>query len=267
MPFPSGKEIKHIIFDLDGTLLNQEMEITAFSYDGLSKIIQTGISISIITSRPVFNVISLLKGINIHYIAGCNGALIFNNQKTIFESKQYINKDIALELFDFTQKDNLILNVYKDETVFTNKIADSFYNKKYQRSINVKKLKNFNFDNILMFEIIDEDNKFVKKLKTYFLKKYNKKINIIDSGYGYYQITDIKVSKKDALFFIAEKESIALENFSCFGDSKADIDMLKAVGVPVLMSNSKYKLKEKFLLTEFDNSKDGAIRFALNMLK
>lgn len=261
--------INHIVFDLDGTLLNNKMKLSKFTKKGLERIIDKGIICSIITGRSLINTVNLLNSLNFSYFACCNGAIIYNKQKKEIEKVNYVSNDVVNELIDVFKKENIVLNIYKKDEVYTTKKAKFLMNQKYQEIIKAKEITYFHPNEVLMLEVIDEDNKFVKKVKNCFLKKYNKLITVVNAGFNYFQITKKGINKLYALSYFSKKLNTSFKNTAVFGDSQADYKILKKVGVAVLMKNHslpKKFVKKKFLITDLDNKEDGAIKFALNLL-
>ncbi len=68
-------------------------------------------------------------------------------------------------------------------------------------------------------------------------------VKLLDSGYAYH-IVDCKVSKGNALKYMAEKIGIDVKDFAAIGDSENDIEMLKIAGIGIAVANADLKLKK-----------------------
>ena len=102
--------IKVIVFDLDGTLLNDEKIIPQENVDIIKQLQKAGIAFVIASGRHAHEVFSLLdscgiKGIK--YVICRDGQHIYDENKRRIKSFQYLNaKDIA-RLFTFSNCSNI----------------------------------------------------------------------------------------------------------------------------------------------------------------
>ena len=89
---------------------------------------------------------------------------------------------------------------------------------------------------------------------------YSKKMNIEDVFQG-------TRKKKECLIQLSEKYNISMENICFIGDDINDIPALEAVGMPVIVNNANYKLKDLagIFITDAKGG-DGAFRELSDML-
>ncbi|MBN2544259.1 MAG: HAD-IIB family hydrolase [Spirochaetes bacterium] len=260
------KNIKLIAFDLDGTLLNDNMMITDNTKRGLQKIIINNIICIIISSRSLNNIKNIITDIDFNYLSCCNGSLIYNNRKDVIEECSFIG-NLSKEIIYMLNENDIIINIYCKDNTFTNRLSCKKNNNYYQKSLKPSDFNDYNDEDILMIEIIDENNKFVKMLNKKRLKKYNDFIKISYSGYSYYQITRKNIDKAYSLELISRKLNISPDNTIAIGDSETDLKMLQYSKYGILMKNKCNLInKNEFIITEYDNNNDGAIRCILENL-
>ncbi len=262
------KYIELIAFDLDGTLLNDDMIITDYTKRGLQKIINNNIICVIISSRSLADIKKIISGIDVNYLSCSNGSLIYNNSKDIIEDCSFLENGLSNEIIKILNDSDSIINLYCKESIYANRLPDYKNNKKYQESLNPLNFNDYKNEEILMIEVIDENNKFVKMLKEKRLKKYNDLIELTDSGYGYYQITKKNIDKAGSMRFICRKLKILPEKTAAVGDSETDIKMLKFTKYGILMKNNNSpENRGDFLITDYDNNNNGAIKYILKNLE
>ncbi|MBP1682720.1 MAG: putative hydrolase, partial [Ignavibacteriaceae bacterium] len=83
------KEIKHIVTDIDGTLLNDNGELGIESKKLIRELMNENVVISLATGRLNSATTDIVKELSLNgYVISLDGALIKNcaNDKTIFES-------------------------------------------------------------------------------------------------------------------------------------------------------------------------------------
>lgn len=78
------KEIRLVVTDLDGTLLNPEREISQAAVDIIAEIRKKGVAFTFITGRPPYAVERFARRTGIAGpIAGCNGAVVFEGESLL----------------------------------------------------------------------------------------------------------------------------------------------------------------------------------------
>ena len=67
-----------VLFDLDGTLLNKNLELSKNAIVGLKKIAANNIGISIVSARMLNSIDGYVEGIETNFISALNGSIIYN---------------------------------------------------------------------------------------------------------------------------------------------------------------------------------------------
>ena len=94
--------IKLIALDLDGTLFNNQSQISAHNIDTIKKANEAGTTVVISTGRPYSGLpFEQLKGSGIRYAITTNGSAIYEIEsgKCLFE--EAMDEDIILPILDF----------------------------------------------------------------------------------------------------------------------------------------------------------------------
>ena len=238
------KDTKIVFLDLDGTLKDENKKISTRSKRILKRLTDIGVQIVLTTGRPLPYTVSLSKQFAVSsYVISSNGAEIYNHttNKVIYNFKKY-------ELYFVV---NSLLNSYTNKTFdepgkkvinSLEEIIDETISQIIIESYDIEKMKLFRNE--------------MSKLGT--LKISNKSRNPDPSKQIlFYDITNIDVSKGEALKKLCEHLNIDIEKTMAIGDSDNDIEMLKAVDVKVAMENGTENLKKEANHITLSNNEDG----------
>ena len=238
--------IKAIILDLDGTLLDDNKKISDKTIEFLKQIKE---DIKIIpasarqfcTIKPYLEKLDLLDDNN--YTICFNGSLIVNNkEKELFSS--YIDKNVVIKIDDFILDNNIYWTYYLyDSRLLRNDISniDEFVNKN----------KIYKIVGISTPEVID-------KIRNNLPKCILDNLEITSSELNRIEFVNKGMTKVKAIELLLNKLDIDKENVVAIGDGDNDIDMIKYVGCGIAMSNSPEIVKENAdIVTKNSNNEDG----------
>lgn len=266
--------IKLIGLDMDGTLLNGQLEITPYTKAVLEKTVEQGIEIAAITGRPRCAIPKAYFDIpGIRYLITSNGAQVQNFRTGEFIYQAEMPSDIVMSLIETLLEEDVMLEVFKDGQAYINK---SFMPVLHRYITD----KPFRDDFILNRTAVDDFRDVVRKFDGF--EKFNAlftnpddqavwhakldqsfpEVSIVATTPGrWLEITDKKADKGTALLKLAESLGISQEETLAMGDSGNDLSMLQAAGISVAMINSPEFVKE---LTDYvsdeDNEHDGAVK-------
>ena len=248
------KNIKAIILDLDGTLLDDNKKISDKTIEFLKQIKE---DIKVIpasarqfcTIKPYLEKLDLLDDNN--YTICFNGSLIVNNkEKELFSS--YIDKNIVIKIDDFILDNNIYWTYYLyDSRLLRNDISniDEFVNKN----------KIYKIVGISTPEVID-------KIRNNLPKCILDNLEITSSELNRIEFVNKGMTKVKAIELLLNKLDINKENVVAIGDGDNDIDMIKYAGCGIAMSNSPEIVKENAdIVTKNSNNEDG-VYYVINEL-
>jgi Cof subfamily protein (haloacid dehalogenase superfamily) len=86
--------VELIVFDLDGTLLNKQSEISSYSHDTLSALTERGIAYTVATGRTLHGAVDVLQGHNflLPQIFK-NGVMIWNPEQQDYSLRNFLTLD------------------------------------------------------------------------------------------------------------------------------------------------------------------------------
>ena len=257
-------DIKMIVVDLDGTLLNINKGCSNKSKEYLKKLKDRGYIIVIATGRVLMDSISVTDGAEFaNYIIANSGGLIYdmNNKKII--KNNYIDKLEVRRILESYNNDIdyiTMCDLYSYNRYGYNDIKmDFFYDK------NVNDIDKFILDDNNIYHMIVKFRD-ISLLDRYYKMYDSDKIDVLVmqdsfSENKWLEIFSEGVNKYNGIKYISMLENISNDNIIAFGDSSNDMEMIKNVGIGVSMGNAIDELKDISKYITISHNEDGVIYF------
>lgn len=264
----SRVDIKYIFCDLDGTLLNEEKEISMVTVELLQNLKQKKkVRLGIATGRTLPFVMRILKEKQLltlfDVIVANNGVEIFDiNKQEINYLHQISTSTISTIINTFKKEEKLTIAFRNQKGFFASKRTEviedilmengieccfSPFEEKYEETARV----------MLIFDAKDKDRivPIIKKQKI-------KKVRGLQSMNDTYEFVHEDICKANGLQYYLKNKRDSLLNVMCFGDSENDEEMLQHCGIGVAMKNATENCKDKAsFICEFNNEEDGIYHF------
>lgn len=253
-----------IALDMDGTLLNSRQQISTLTLETLRKLNEQGHKIIISSGRPIRNIMSYYKQLNLDTPIICyNGAYIYpGSEKSLEEYKFSFKKEVVLDIISsigYDKLDNVILETNDDIYLLKNdEDLDVFFTKN-NMCVHLGYIEDHLDEDVMTLLIRVKSPKYNNIVKEIVEKNEGIKLRFwsgkwLDISEIYYE----HINKGQALKAIAEHYSIPQENIIAFGDACNDLELLTVAGQSFAMANAEEEVKQiaKFT-TEFDNNHDG----------
>lgn len=261
------KEIKLIAFDLDGTLLNDERELSENNIKAIKKLLNNDIKIVIATGRPFAGFSRFLRQLDILHEDNYS---ITNTGSIIRENIDYGNIKLnAMDLNDylFIKKitenyDDIQVAFYTDDYLYIDEQNpnEAFIHDKNILRMETRSTDAYSNEPICRINVMGEKellDKFQKENLIVLEKKYATMRNETFS----FEILNKDSSKGKGLEYLSEYLNIERDEIMAFGDNVNDVDMIEYAGVSVAMKNGKDVLKTKADYIAEPNSDDGVAKF------
>ncbi|MGO2314673.1 MAG: sugar-phosphatase [Pseudolactococcus laudensis] len=243
--------IKLVAIDIDGTLVNNNREITPEVFEAIQKAKAAGVKIVIATGRPLLGVKNILESLNLldagDYVITYNGALVQATATGEAFIDEPITYDDYLDIEMESRRLDTPLHSITMSTIYTHNRNISKYsiNEAYITGLPLKyrTAEEMSKHEIIKMMYIDEPEKLdatIVKLPQRFRERYT----IVKSTPFYLEILNKNASKGLAVQHLAEKLGISHEETMAIGDEENDRSMLEAVGNPVVMANGNPELKK-----------------------
>ena len=259
------ERIKVIISDLDGTLLNTDHQISAYTKTIFQKLHSENYLIIVATGRHHLDALPIVEGLDCPvYLVTSNGARIHSPAKELLFSFD-IASDTIKSVLDLDIDPEFTTVLFKEKVWQTNK-----ENKKlnsFQTVMNYPpEIVDFNFvedlSAIKLFFTHNSHQKLVA-LKDKIMEDHSDDFHFAFSLPFCLEFMDKSVDKSVAILKILEIEKYTFEQSISFGDGFNDEKMLLATKKGLIMSNAVESLKNKLPHLEviFSNDDDGVAKY------
>ena len=247
-------KLKMIVTDLDGTLLHSDKELTERTVQTLQKCRQKGILLAIATARFWIGAESYINRLSPDYSITTDGTMVHRDNEMIYGCG-----------FDIPTT-NLLLKLIKEADSGAG-ITVSVGQKVYWNSHRISESKKLHKAIFNDYEspLTEPAYKIVttlpsKDVAEEIAQKASCKV-ISYRGRNLYGFIHKEAGKLPALNSLAKRLHIPMEEIAAFGDDENDIDMLKACGLGVAVSNALPDVVEAADQTTLSNEEDGVADF------
>ena len=261
-------DVKAIMCDVDGTLLNSQGIVSPMTVEMIKKAREKGILFGLSTGRDVHSVKTLLNiwGIDglVDAIVGTGGAEIYDYTLQVDKSSYPLDGELIKDIIHHYEDMDVNFAVPYQGVLYTPK--DDDYIQMLSR------------DDRVPYEVVDFDeflkeprpkliiicnpeymDKVVERSQTFSNDKY--KSSSLKTASVLYEYMDPRVTKTHGLQEVMAMRNISMEQLCTFGDADNDYDMTLHAGVGVVMANGSDKTKSVADYITDDNDHDGIGKF------
>ena len=259
-------DTKILFTDLDGTLLNDQKQISAGNLAAIHMALENGHKIVISTGRALASAKKQAETLGLImpgcYIIAFNGACIYDihEKKVIFS--ETIPLDYVYHLFEEAHKLNIHIQTYDDTQVLTESENDDLFRYCHNTGMEYKVISSVRSE--LIFSpykvlVIDYQHheplvQFQEQIRTW----AEGKIDFYFSCNELLEIVAPDISKGNAIIRLCEQLQIPPEATISAGDADNDISMLQTTHTSVVMKNADPHMHAyATYITEQDNNHDG----------
>ncbi len=263
---------KMVVFDLDGTLLDDKKEINDYTVEIIEKIYNKGVIIIIATGRNYFESKLLTSKLKINKIIMANNGCIVRNSVTediIYE--KYLDYDTFIKIYEEGKKQSLHpiihVNEYNNDydIIIEHDIENNNYlgymkskNKRYK----IIDFKNHTFNNILSVCYLGDYKKlesFENEMKNKYGSLFNSTCSRNLSIRAILEYMNKNGCKWESIKQYASLKGIKSKEIVTIGDDNNDIEMITNSGLGIAMKNGTKKIKEAAdKISQYDNNNLGA---------
>lgn len=240
--FTLENEIKLIAIDMDGTLLNNNYEISLYTKEVIKRAQEKGIHIVLSTGRPLALCYEYHKELDLKTdIVTANGAQIWTHDKKKLAEYTF-DSQIAEDLWTYGDiKRHYMWMVAKDKMFRDSSRPISFHEYEWIK---------------LGFGKLREKEKLIvlEKLDNY------PDLEITSSSICNIEVNPKNVNKANGLKIVSDRLGITFDNMIAIGDSLNDKSMLEAANIGIAMNNAIPEIKEIADVITDTNENDGVAK-------
>lgn len=260
------KKVRLVALDLDGTLLDDNLEVSLKTREAIRNLINKGIYVALVSGRMLraaLLVSSMLK-IDLPIVAYNGGKVFIPGKDELFSKKIPLSE--ALKVIKYGEERNLYVKVYIDDILYIKEPDKASLAFSRTRNIDYKVVgrlsENIKEDVNMIVIYYNEDRNGVideelKDIDVTVTASMSRSIDVVPSG----------VSKDKGLMILAEYLNIDRENILAVGNGLNDLEMLKYAGIGIAMRNSEKCLLDQWNnVSEYTNNEEGVYHIIKQIL-
>ncbi len=237
------KNVKMVVTDMDGTLLNSNHEVSAKFFEIFKHLKQQNILFVAASGRPYYSITEKLSTIKEHItIVAENGGLVIENDEVLLSNS--LSHQNLSHLFGLV---NTIENAHPlfctRHKAYIKRTSDDLIN-----------LFSEYYSNYTIIDSIEEIKDDVIKIALYhstnseahiypFVKHLDTEFNVVVSGNHWVDISDVITNKGHAIQFLQKHHNINPSETMAFGDYNNDFEMLQNATYSYAMANAHDTIK------------------------
>lgn len=260
--------IKLVAIDIDGTLINDQRQITPKTVAALKKATAAGVKVVLCTGRPMTGVTAYLKELGIadqddEYVVSFNGGLAQSTSGNVIVNHSISFDDYAdwenfclkqgvhsqIETRDYIYTTNQDLSKY---TIYESGLVDMPV---HYRSMDEMARERDQYI-VAKAMMVDEKDKIDTAL-AHLPQDLRDRFSIVRSEDFYLEFMHPSASKGQTLKTLSEQLDIKQDEVMAFGNAQNDNSMIEFAGIGVAMGNSIPETLKIADVTVADNNHDG----------
>ncbi|MBT2680965.1 HAD family phosphatase [Bacillus sp. ISL-35] len=217
--------IKLIALDMDGTLLNENHEVTDENRQAIKEAEQRGLNVVLSTGRSLKTARDYVISLELSsYLVTVNGGEIWGPNGELVEVNP-VDTEYIQWMYELSRKHKTGFWATSSEDVWRNNMPEDLFSQKWLK---------FGFH-------IEED-----EIRESVLKELKEKglFEISNSSLKNIEVNALGINKAKGLQKVCELLGISMENVMAVGDSLNDIAMITEAGLGIAMGNAQDVVKE-----------------------
>ena len=256
---------KLLVLDVDGTLLNDEREISKRTLAALLKVQQMGVRIVLASGRPTYGLMPLAKTLELGnyggFVLSYNGCQIIKAQNGEILFERRINPEMLPYLEKKARKNGFAIFTYHDDTLITDS-PDNEYIKNEALLNNLKIIKEDEFSTAIDFApckcmLVSDKEKALIGLEQHWEKRLAGTLDAFRSEPYFLEVVPCGVNKANTLGALLEHLGVTREEVIAVGDGVCDVTMLQLASMGVAMGHSQDSVKVCADYVTASNEEDG----------
>ena len=265
---------KLLVLDVDGTLLNNEKEISKRTLASLLKVQQMGIRIALASGRPTYGLMPLAKILELGnyggFIVSYNGCQIINAQNGEILFERRINPEMLPYLEKKAHKIGFAIFTYHDDTLLTDSPNNEHIRTEAKLN-NLKIIKEEDFSIAIDFApckcmLVSDDEEALTGLEEHWKRRLNGTLDVFRSEPYFLEVVPCGIDKANTLGALLSHLNITREEVIAIGDGVCDVNMLQIAGLGIAMGHSQDSVKVCADYVTASNEEDGVAQAVEKMI-
>ncbi|MTT31146.1 sugar-phosphatase [Terrilactibacillus sp. BCM23-1] len=243
---------KLIAIDMDGTLLNDQHEVTSEVRSALHAAKAKGVKIVLCTGRPIGGVRRYLKDLELDqegdYCIAYNGALVQHTYTNEIITELSLGYSDLRRFYDLSLKLRTNMHFFDSANLYTpNKdiskytVLESYMT---QVPLHYRAIEEIPEDILLPKIMFIDEPEHLNEVIAAIPNELREHYTMVRSSPYFYEMLNPAASKGNAVRKLAETLGINRQEVICMGDNGNDLSMIEFAGCGVAMANAIPEVKE-----------------------
>jgi hypothetical protein len=238
--------LETFIFDLDGTLLNSQHQLSATTIAALLHLRANNARLLLATGRHMTDVRGYVQQLGGGIAAiSCNGANIHDeNGELIY--RQALSADYNVPLLQFGLEHQVHCSFFTDHDWWVSAdnadLAAAQPDGPGYQILDALQLPALSALKVMFYG----EHQLLLALQQRIAQQWPQQLHLTFSDPHYLEVMPALCSKGQALQFLQQQRQFCLRRAIAFGDGMNDAELLALVGFPVLMHNASHSLQQLF---------------------
>lgn len=252
-----------IAIDMDGTLLNEDKEISIRTKETIAEAKARGKNVLIATGRPIKGVGRYIEELNLNdegdYVVTFNGALVQSTKDHKIIMDMPLDVESYRELYELSKELDVHIHALTDKSVITpkNNPYTEIESSINQIPIIEGPVEDIHDDTMIVKVMYIDAPEVLDRVTEELPEWVREKYSILRSTPYFLEFLDPRVNKGVGVKAVAEKLGIDNEKVICVGDAENDLAMIQYAKLGVAMENATDELKEAAEYITKSNEDDG----------
>ena len=262
---------KRMLFlDLDGTLLNDDKQITDGNRAALNLALRRGHGVIITTGRPLKSAMDQARKLELDrpgcYVIAYNGASVYDwgQQRQVFS--RTLPFGVVYRVFDKANEMGLHIQTYDAQNVLVEPRGDDEAVRRYCRFTKMEPKVIGNVHTDLKEEpvkclVIDYEEKTgLEQIQSWIRCHMDEEVDCFFSCDQYLEVVPKGINKGEAVKMLCAMMNVGIADAVAVGDAANDLAMIRTAGIGVAMANGTEEVKALAdYITQKDNNHDGIV--------
>lgn len=278
-------DVKAIVLDIDGTLLNDDKKLTKRTKEALISAQKKGIKVVLASGRPTPGMWKYVEELQmIHYngmLVSYNGAYVIDvaTKKELFS--QPLSIETSQQILEHLKQFDVLPMIAKDNYMYVNNVYNGLLHLDSQMGLfniieyearggnfqlcekkDLTAFVDFPLHKILVAAQPEYLNKNWEKI----LAPFKNTVNGVFSAPMYFEFTDQGIDKAQALAKTLTPLGVKPEHIISFGDGHNDLSLINYAGIGIAMGNAVAELKKNADQITLSNNEDGIAKALSGLL-
>ena len=261
--------LKAAAFDLDDTLLRNDLSISPFTLDVFRRLHESGFLFVAASGRTRMSMKPFVDRLGcVSLYISCNGAEIWDPVSERFLFRELLSADLCREIAGFGNEYGCYAQTYSEDRFYFNEYSE--YSRMYAAASclpgeYVGNLVDFIREPRSKILMVADEAKIARMLRDA-RNRFNGIASVTCSKPYFLEFNPLLATKGIALEKAAEILQVSVRDFVAFGDSLNDASMLSAAGLSVAVSNARQEVLDMCKDVCPSNQEDGVARYLAAVL-